>query len=657
MLSRLARISVRRSYKRSRVYIATCSATDPSSNAMQTGKRVIATSTQARCFSMLSDFTAVREWHHPTFLSVADLEEKEEWLRVLLQSNVVDVEAFLVAMRTLATCKRPDAPLRAERWMARMEQKGLLASAECYRCVIASWANADKEDPGLVVTRAERWLTKLLDSDTAPTTECFNAFLDACTKGRALKGSNRRDLVREHAIKAESVLKYMIEHRSATLAPTTESFNYVIRGWTRCRRSMDIAERAMDILRLLERHNAADKSVGPNARSYAMVMDSLAVRAKLKVKRIRSRPHLWEDATENGLNEIGLLDDVLAYMREMAVNDPPLAPNTHALNIKISAWSHLSVIHDRGPSEAEKILQRMIANKDKGIKETAPDSYSYLMVMRAWVNSSQTIRGQRVAWWLGKQWKDFQFEGTASLQPTTASYNLVVRAWADLGEPRKAEDVLSELLRLSSEAPSLQPNSETFASVIRAWLAVADQGSRVALDTAVRWLNALTEREQRDEQVVTPVELYSGILASARKCASQCPEVLDVAVETFDKLRESHHVLDCLHYSRLLQVGLLALSRPQNNEVRTAFIQQVVHDCCEDGLISSPLIKGLANGPVFYDGWTIEESSRMVDELFPHWPLPTSWTRNVKQKGNLPERCDMTRRMYRTSHHGIDPYK
>ena len=49
-----------------------------------------------------------------------------------------------------------------------------------------------KEDPARVVTRAERWLKKHMDSPQEhlrPNTACFNAFLDACTKGRAFKGS------------------------------------------------------------------------------------------------------------------------------------------------------------------------------------------------------------------------------------------------------------------------------------------------------------------------------------------------------------------------------------------------------------------------------------------------------------------------------------
>lgn len=480
-----------------------------------------------------------------------------------------------------------------------------------------------------------------------------------------MTNSKKKDLVRWHAQRAQDTVKYMIADRvkhgeQSRIAPNTESFNFLIRAWTRCRKSFDIADRAMEALRQLERYQSTiDESVKPDIKSYAMVMDAIATKAKLKVKRIRNTRHLWEDSKENGMEEMALLNDIVDYTAaKTAMSSISRSPNTTTMNILISAWSHLAMIHQEAPEQAEKVLQRMIELKDNGVDEAAPDTVTYLMVMRAWTNSEKSNRGQRVAWWLSKQWKDFEFEGNPSLRPTTATYNQVIRTWADLGDPFKAEQTLSELIGLSSHhGDDLHPNSESFSAVIRAWLSVADNGSEQALTTAYRWLESLMEREKSDARVQTPVDLYTRILGSARKCSSKCPDVLDIAVDTFDKLRNSYHQLDCIHYSRLLQTGLLALSRPENNKVRQAFIQQIVSDCIEDGLVSNLFLQALANGPIFYDGWTIEESMRMVDDLFPNWPLPDSWTRNVRQRENLPRRSDTFRTLYKVSQHGVDPYK
>ena len=205
---------------------------------------------------------------------------------------------------------------------------------------------------------------------------------------------------------------------------------------------------------------------------------------------------------------------------------------------------------------------------------------------------------------------------------------------------------VSELLQKSEESGILA-NSESFSLVIRAWLRVAQKGNRKALSAAVRWLKFLREQEKQDTGLVCPQDLYSGILGAARKCAAANPGVLDLAVETFRILRASgHQKLLPIHYSHLLQVGLLALSRPEDDNVRISFVQQIVRDCAEDGLVSRKLINALANGPVFYDGWTIEESQRMVSEVFPEWPLPPSWIMNVRQGSLTPTRADLRRTMF-----------
>jgi hypothetical protein len=280
------------------------------------------------------------------------------------------------------------------------------------------------------------------------------------------------------------------------------------------------------------------------------------------------------------------------------------------------------------------------------------------MVMRAWAKSSKPNRGQRVTWLLSTQLNDFDFVGDASLRPTVDTYNTVMGVWINLMEPLEAETVLSELLQQSQydDTGKVRPNSESFSLVIRAWLAVAERGSEIALFTAARWMDTLAQHEKTESGISSSVELYTLFLGAARKCASHSPQVLDITVDVFEKLRASRHMISCLHYSRLLQVGILALSKDQSNQVRTSFIEHVVTECKEAGLISSPFLQALGNGPIFADGWTVYESRRMVGDLFPQWPLPESWTRNVKQTDLLPQRIDLKRTIFFCSRHGVDPF-
>ena len=218
-------------------------------------------------------------------------------------------------------------------------------------------------------------------------------------------------LVQEHAQKAEDTLHLMIARRTqqgptCTMAPNKESFDFVIRGWTRCRRSIDIAERTMSALRLLERYQSVvDASVKPDARSYGMVMDAMAVKASLKVKRchapVKGKGEACRDQSQNGLEEIQLLRDTLELLYEKSkTGDPFIAPTTFTYNMLLSGWANVASLHANAPSEAESILRHMKVLKDDGRHNVAADATSYLLVMRAWVNSKLPNRGQRVAWLL-----------------------------------------------------------------------------------------------------------------------------------------------------------------------------------------------------------------------------------------------------------------
>jgi hypothetical protein len=634
------------------------------------------------CFQRSLIFTncgGFKYWHLPGFLDDTSIEEKEDWLQNLLQDKeyLSDTEAYLVVLRSLATSTQPDAPMKAERWLRRLEARSVSnpdapqPTTECYQRVIEAWGQATTEDPNLLITRTQRWLMKHLRNDNIdlrPDTACFNSFLDLCSKGRALKRAKATDgnLVKDHALKAEQTLRLMIfkrrkEGEDSSMAPNVNSFNFAIRAWTRCRRSPDIADRSISVLHLLENYEKTlDSSVRPNVKSYAMVMDSIAVVARLKVKRCQSMPKTVKNPSTNGLNEINLLQEVVSYMRNQAsLGKHHLAPNGVIFNTLISCWSSLAKIHSHAPNESEKILQSMIRMKDMGENHTAPDATSYLMVMRTWLNSQQSIRAERISWWLSKQWKDYDFEGDEGLRPNTTTYNLVMRAWAEKGEPKRTEALLAELIGHSEKdrAGNLFPTSESYTLVIRAWLVLANRGDISGFETAAYWFYCLEARERDESGLVAPSEFYTLLLAAGRKCASQHPDILETAVKIFDLLRESHHRVDCLHYSSLLQIGLLALSRAEQNKVRQAFIDEIFRNCCEDGLVSSHFLQALANGPVYYDGWTVEESQRTLKRLIPCWPLPYTWTRNIRQKGFFPQRQELRRSNFVCSPHGKDPYK
>jgi hypothetical protein len=657
---------------------------------------ILDSSTTCRQFSYQSGDNAAVEIESATETSNEDLlvAEKEATLGNLLDRTPtrVSTEDYLIALRALAASKLPDAPLRAERWIYRLEQhaanistesnvsktmnffgnssvKGVvIPTSECYQRVIEAWGGAINEDAARVVTRAERWLWKNIDSTSLlarPDTACFNAFLEVCTKGRALKNTQSgSNLIREHAQKAENVVRYMVAMRrkegpECKVAPTIESFNLVLRGWTRCRKSIDISERTMDALNLLEQYQlSVDPNVRPDSKSYGMAMDAINVRAKLKVKLTRGPLGKTNrnNPSENGIEEIQLLTNMIEFLHEKKESgDTHLAPNTFSYNILLSCWANAAFLHEHAPSETEKVLRQMTLFKEQGLDGMEPDNISYLMVMRAWANSNRPNRGHRATWLLSKQWSDYRFNGNENLKPTVESYNTIIRVWIGLMEPLQAEKLLSELVLHGDEDKTgkLRPNSESFSLVIRAWLAVAELGSDAALITAAKWIFLVEEREKAESGILSSSELFTLFFGAARKCAKSSVKILDTTMEVFNKLKNSRHTIDCLHYSRLLQVGLQVLSKQDSSALRNSFIEHVLSDCKQAGLVSSPLLYAISNGPIYPNGWTVDESQRVLAENFPQWPLPAAWTRNVKPDNMLPKESDRWRRDFTIGHHGL----
>ena len=694
-----------------------------------------------------------KEWHFPTFMSTSTIAEKEAWLQNLLASNGdgkpvtdspqnqqgVDIQAFLVVLRALASAEAVDdagAPRRADMWMNRLlklyrkmhpkDGLHLKPTAECYQYAIQTWANSNKEQVMVVRNRSERWLNELLEQSgdelllsitgnnpasinpnkptITPTIECFDAFLDGLTRGRHGKNKRDREILLDNAKLAESILRRLHSiycHRfdkgdqkpgPPLIRPTTDTFNHVIRGWTRCKHERNVHTKVLGILRLMEgyqRENPAafllDKDAPrPNTKSYSMAMDALITEAKLKARRhcnyqrqMRRRhenkrnhsedeSQKWqvppEDSSMNGVDEMNEAAAILRYMHDLRdAGVEGVMPNRVPYNILITGWAALASFgkdkrHSNGNTptttndnqseefKAEGILRTMMSHRDSGFLDAAPDVISYERVILAWANSGHPNAGKRALWWLKQLWKDYDLhrESTlndsheSSLQPTVNTYNVVMKALSCTDGALAAENVLLDLgekYRDSTNYPGLCPNSESFAIVIRAWLESAKEARNVddriaSIRRAYEWLSSLREIENENNLSTAP-QLFTGLLSVSKTCAKQRPHVLALAEKIFDDFRKSRHRLDCISYATLLQVGLRAHSGPDSAKAREKFVEKLFEECCDDGLISNVFVRTLVDDPT-------PECKSIVDRALTDWPLPTSWSRNLK---NTNSRC------------------
>ncbi len=308
--------------------------------------------------------------------------------------------------------------------------RSLQPTVHHYNAVIHAWShNSD----AISVARSRRWLSKLEDdgesfeerpdnifiqSPLRPNAESYDLYLHSCSRGIGKK----RHLLRERASEAEDILRYrMSPDAPLHIRPTTDSFNNVIRAWTRCRKDYSVAEKVLDLVREMEgihREVTLKEQQGeqisqeekwklniiPDGKTYTMAIDSWVIAAGVKAEkwyseqrsqnhnttkkssskhrcgsdfRIRNKAIKHEE--EDGTSEMHNAEAIMEYIRDLediGHVDPGAA--LIAYNTILSGWARLA--NEFRPNIAKKseaLLHEMIELSESGKKNCAPDVLSY----------------------------------------------------------------------------------------------------------------------------------------------------------------------------------------------------------------------------------------------------------------------------------------
>lgn len=665
-------------------------------------------------FKNLSSTLVAGDWHSPSFMEGESAEAKEQWLSSLIlnrEDHELDSAAHFVVIDGWAQSGANGAAQKAEEWLVTLERhhndflhsqnvgtagnsvsnsrahnSRLEPTIDCYNSVIFAWARSGES---IAVIRAERWLNKvkqaMVDAQSTkanlhdfptssvmlgPNTQSYNFFLDCLSKGC----SKTQVELRLNAVKADETLREMIEARQNShgdrVVPDTNSFNFVLRAWTRCRNDVSIVSKVMDVLREMELYQRSSQkpnqsAVKPNTLSYSLAMDAWAVVAGLKAQRnLRMKKgHVTRSESvdgpkehdfSNGHDEIKKAEAILEYMHALQEAGADVVPNTISYNIILGGYARISnEINSDSPLRAERLLRRMMDFQNEENSCIAPDQRSYSHVIRCWAKIKRQNSGERGEWWLRKMWQEFHDSGNEDIRPNVDVYNAVMSGYGTY-DAAKVDELLAEMIDLEqSDSSPFRPNTESYSIAMRSWLqSEGKNGSHDAggrnIFNAFKRLKDLIEREESGVPgSSTSKEMYCGILKAAAKAAEINENTLDIVVETYEKFQASRHTVDENAYTWLLQTGLRVMSAPHYDRRRIKFIRTLTRACCENGLISKSFVAALANSPTWKEGWTIEASDCLTKEYFGHWPLPLSWSRNIRNKSLLPREIDAKRRHFR----------
>lgn len=584
-------------------------------------------------------------WQNEICMDDETIENKEARLNRFIknQSHKLNVDAFGDILKALALCRQPSAPHRAEDYLFKLKGLGMVPTTDLYTYIIESWAHSHETT---AIVRAERWFNTMKQNDQLTTRAC-NAFMNVCSKGLARKEAH----LIEHAQKAEDILHFMLniaKKEGSTILPNTETFNYALRAWTRCRKSQHIVEKTMKILQEMELLSKNHDAIQPNIISYGLAMDALSSTAaqkagQLNKQNVRNTNFNPLDSTMNGLDELSKMEELLEYIHKLHDNGVPnVAPNTVVYNMLLSAWARVSINPNLdAPYQAEEVLRRMISLRNNKYANVAPDHHSYTRVIMAWANTKRANSGQRAEFFLKRLWEDYKASNDETLRPKISTYNAVLKAWGD--DSVGMETLLIEMVRNEDNKDFPKPNSESFSTVIHCLLAteraqLCHPGEGIT--RAMGWLEEVLRREKQGTDVSTSPELFDGILKAAASCPSL--DTLRISIDVLHKYKTSRHRMDSMAYVFILKSGLKTLRHQENDNDRTEFIHDIINNCKDDGLLTRKFVRELVNGGIYHTGWTGEESKRIVRNNFQEFPIPGSWTRNVQEE-HAPNEFHFTR--------------
>jgi pentatricopeptide repeat protein len=355
-----------------------------------------------------------------------------------------------------------DAPARAEALLDRMSQLHYVEpDVVSYNTVLLAWSNAGepKRAEALLEEMFHAWVQDTkeghADSTIRPDRVTFNTVISAWAR------SNDPDA----AERAQSILRRMYDAQdmgALQVTPDIVTYNTMLDCWARSGHE-DAAERCLAILQeMQELYDVGEMDARPDVVSYTTVINAFAKCGKV-------------DQAESLLNEMHL-----AFMS----GDNRLKPNVQTLTTIVEAWSRSDAVD--GLERAATVFRRIRELHEFGLSNEGPDVIAYNVMLNCYAMSaprgaattSNLRDAAKRADSLLQEMKERSTKGEKGVAPDFRSYSIVIHAWAQALNERRAVKILHEALDVYEVGDSeMELDLPTIHTVLRA-LGRAGKGAK-----------------------------------------------------------------------------------------------------------------------------------------------------------------------------------
>jgi hypothetical protein len=522
-------------------------------------------------------------------------------------------KTFNIVINAWAKSQVTDAGKEAEKIFQMMEtyhreqgknQQSTAPNVRTLTGVMDAWANSGHHDASSrIMVILQHAVGKYNKANPAES----SMPLDLVVFHTVIRALTRTERNRQGAEKAEEVLRMLNELNNETndenhrLAPTTQIYSLILHAWAQCEAQEhkgDAARRAEDVLGYMVQLYRKGLDVKPNYRSFTTCIAAWANCAQVE-------PNAPERAER-------LLQTLLDFYQE--TQDADLKPDTTAGNAVLTAWSRSK--RPDAPQRTEQALTNL--------KEFAtPDLISYNCLLHAHGVAGNATEALALLEWL----ETLAGQDQPELLPDVVSYNSVIHALAKSKSREaavQAEDLLARMEELAVSYPNVRPTNVTYTSVVNAWFHSSDPSPASHAYAMFQKLLAAHQADPENRDLKPDLFIFVAVLQACAKEQEKQSAALEMASNVFDQL--IHHSPsvrpnELVFVSMMEACNHLAYTEKEWIEL----VQPVFERCCRAGCVSRRVL-GVVRRKISSE--TLQQILGTVDTN----SLPPQWSRSIPRR-------------------------
>jgi len=557
-----------------------------------------------------------------------------------------DVTSFNCALKALSYSKEKGVDRQAYDTFQRMEDMNIAPNAASYVYLIKSLARGRSRG---AAERAEDMLKSALgmfpdslsseEKEGYITVELFNHVLTAWAKS---SGENSPQ-------KAEMLLAFMDELSSKeddsirSLKPNVRSFTAVLDAWTQHGEWEGVNHSEQILSRMIDLYLADELDFEPDVFCWTIVLRGWAKLAKGGRRGASDRA-------------VKLLERMETLYKDGRTSVKPDAV-TYFTTLNACAYSK----ETGSAKQADSLLWRMIGMYDSGDESMKPSPITFRVAIDSWVKSNEPFsieRAEALHAMMEEMHETDDSETFSSVQrsllfgwskkenPEKAekylrsmieqnlildsfSFDKVIEGWSQSSNPNSVQKVhdIFDLMKSCEKAGTVKPNERVYTSFIRAITKEATKG--LAEESRAVFNEMWKLYEEGNKGVKPTVFTYNSVLNACATSAEFDMDVrskaFEIAIRTFNELRNSREKPDHVTYGRMIQCSNLL---PEGDK-RNAVLMNSFKMCCKEGLLNSYVLRDLqesAQESIWRALVGVSDGDVNIEDL------PAEWSRGTSKK-------------------------